>query len=185
VSRFLLEVIYIRTLKGAAMGIIKTLFMGRDDPNRISLENVFPVGNLTFSMPFEAEQGKRHRIVIEGSPDYLGYFDDHASLLLESEPDPLGRWAALTNYVLEPSLELIYEPRCNEHFRAFRLLVCVLRVDLIVQCDLRLAPIARITATRGYVQCVDLPVPLPEGVCNGHTDLAPTIVLPTPILLIN
>lgn len=163
------------------MRIVRAFFLGKGDPDHISLEGVFPVGDLVFSMPFGTEQGKHHRVIVEGNADYLEYFDDRASLLLESEPDPLGRWVALTNYALEQSLELIYEPRCSELVKAFRLLVCTLRKDLITQCDLRLSPVARITATRGRIQCMDLPVPLPRDVRNGFTDLAPMIALPSPI----
>lgn len=167
------------------MRTVKSFFMGKDDPDRISLENVFPIGDLVFSMPFGAEQGKHHRVIIEGDIGYLECFDDCASSLLESESDPFGRWVALTNYILEPSLELIYEPRGSEFVKAYRLLVCILRRDLIAQCDLRLSPVARITATRGHIQCVDLPVLLPEGTHNGSTELAPLIAVSSRPILVN
>jgi len=164
------------------MGVIKKFFLGKDDPDRISLENVFPIGDLVFSTPFGVEQGKHHRVVIEGNKHYLEYFDDHACLLLKSEPDPFGRWVALTNYILEPSLELIYEPKCAEKIKAYRLLVCILRMDLIAICNLRLSPVAHILATKNHVTCVDFPAPLPDDIGNGSTDLAPLIITPPRII---
>jgi len=161
---------------------IKRVFKGKDDPDKISLEGVFPRGDLIFSTPFDAEQGKHHRVVVEGSSVLLERFDDYASALLESEPDAFGRWVALTDYVLEePSLELIYEPRkTREKNMNLRLLVFVLRTDLVKVCNLRLSPFSVISATRGYITVLYKQISLPENIGNGFLDFAPSVVLSSP-----
>lgn len=159
---------------------IKKIFLGKDDPNRISLESVFPLGDLVFSTPLEVEQGKHQKVIVEGDPLYLEHFDDCACALLESEQDPLGRWVALTDYLLEPSLELIYEPRCAEEIKSLRLLLFVLRADLIQICNLRLASTSRVVGTKGHITFLSQSVPLPDNVGNGFFDVAPPIVLPRP-----
>lgn len=161
------------------MGKIKRFFLGKDDPNKISLERVFPLGDLVFSTPFYVEQGKHHRIVVEGSPAFLEKFDDYADILLQSEPDAFGRWVALTDYVLEdPSLELIYEPKNVRDVNNIRLLVFTLRTDLVKICNLKLSPVSVVNATRSYVTVLYNHVALPENVSNGFLDFAPPIVLP-------
>jgi len=165
------------------MGNIRRTFMGKNDPDRISLENVFPLGDLTFSMPFGVEQGRHHRIVVEGNPEFLRCFGDCAGTLLESESDPLGRWVALTTFLSEPRLELsclelVYEPRCTKELRALRLLVFVLRTDLVRICNLRLSPVSLITGTKDFITFLNRPVPLPDYIKNGFLDVAPPIVLP-------
>ncbi len=159
---------------------MKSFFLGSRDPDRISLEHVFPVGNLVFSTPFEAEQGKHLRVVIEGDPEYLEHFDNHAEMLIENERDPQGRWVALANYVFDASLELIYEPRRAEPDKNWnlRLLLFVLRADLIRTCDLKLSPVAWITGTRRHVTVISERAPLPTGIGNGKVEIAPCIVLP-------
>lgn len=161
---------------------IKRIFMGLNDPNRITLEYVFPVGNITFSMPFGIEQGRHHRVVVEGHPAYLDFFDCHASKLLASDyENNLGRWVALANYIFEESLEMIFEPK-DKRLIPYRLLVFELRHDLVKICDLRLAPVARVTCIRDEMTVLYHPAPLPENIGNGKINITPGIILPPPLV---
>jgi hypothetical protein len=162
------------------MGNIKKVFRGKGDPNKISLEKVFPDGDLVFSTPFGVEQGKHHRIIVEGNSAFLEKFDDYTDILLKSVND-FGRWVALTNYILEePSLELIYEPKSAKEVLNLLLLVFILRVDLVKICNLRLSPVSVINATIDHVTVLYKPIPLPENLGNGFLDLMPSIIIPSP-----
>jgi hypothetical protein len=165
----------------------KRFFLGKNDPNRISLENVFPIGNLVFSMPIGIEQGRHHRIVVEGTADYLQSFSDHANRLIGRESDFAGRWIALTDYDLDSSRVLLYEPKCHEAMKAVQLLVLILRNDLIQFCNLRLSNAAVVTGTRGWVTFLNNRVSLPSYIANGSLDVAPLIAPPArcPAITIN
>jgi len=64
---------------------------------------------------------------------------------------------------------------------ALRLLVFVLRADLVKSCDLRLASVAHVTVTKQHITCMHQAAPLPEEVGNGQIEL-PNIILPKPRL---
>lgn len=162
------------------MGKIKKIFRGKDDPDKISLEGVFPRGDLVFSTPFDVEQGRHCRVVVEGSPVFLETFDDYADILLQSKSDVFGQWVASTNYVLEePSLELIYELKNTKGIENLRLLVFVLRIDLIKICNLKLSPVSVVNATKGYINILYNRVSLPKEIKNGFLDFTPKVVLPS------
>ncbi len=154
---------------------LRRMFMGQDDPDRISLERVFPFGDLIFSMPFE-ETGRQHRIIVEGNQSLLEQFENHADVLTKSQPDNYGRWVALIDGVMrEPSLQIIYEPADVEIVN-FRLLVFVLRADLVKICNFRLCLVSHVIATKSHVVVLHKPAPLPESIGNGFLELLPPSV---------
>ncbi len=167
---------------------MKKYFLGSRDPNRISLENVFPVGNLIFSTPIEAVAGNQLQVVVEGDQEYLDYFGDHASRLLKHGQDESGRWTALMKYLDSACIELIYEPNRAEGEIDYhlRLLVFGLRADLVQVCNLRLSPVALVTGTKGHITVLYERAPLPEGIGNGILDFIPhNIVPPRKKLILN
>ncbi len=162
------------------MNVTKRFFLGKDDPDRIMLERVFPVGDIVFSMPFE-EAGRHHRVVIEGAEPYVDFVAEHIHGLTEyDEANPYGRWVAIAPYGDDEGLEIFYEP-VDRSIAPFRLLVFVLRADLVKACDLRLSSVAYVTATKGHVTCLHLVAPLPEDLGNGQIEL-PAIISPPPRL---
>lgn len=159
---------------------MKRFFLGKDDPDRITLENVFPVGDVVFSTPFE-EAGRHHRVVIEGGEPFVEFLAEHIHGLTEyDETNPYGRWVAIAPYGDDEGLEIIYEP-LDKKVAAFRLLVFVLRTDLVKACDLKLSSVAHVTVTKGHITCLHQIAPLPEEVGNGQIEL-PQIILPPPRL---
>lgn len=156
---------------------MKQWFFGKDDPNRISLENVFPVGDIVFSTPFGVETGRHRRIFAEGESKLLQSFGDHADHLLAERPTPLGKWVAIDRY-FSSGIQMVYEPATTA-MEACGLLVFALRLDLINLCHLRLSPVAMITGRVGYKDFFKKSVPLPDGIKNGFLDVAPLIVKPS------
>lgn len=162
------------------MDVRKRFFLGRDDPDRIMLENVFPVGDIVFSTPFE-EVGRHHRVVVEGAEPYVDFVAEHIhGLTGYDEGNPYGRWVAIAPYGEDEGLEIFYEP-LDKKMAAFRLLVFILRADLVKACDLKLSSVAHVTVTKGHITCLHQAAPLPEEVGNGRIEL-PVIILPPPRL---
>jgi hypothetical protein len=162
------------------MTAAKRFFLGKDDPDRIMLEEVFPVGDVVFSTPFE-EAGRHHRVVIEGGEPYVDFIADHIHGLTEyDEMNPYGRWVAIAPYGEDEGLEVFYEP-LDKSMPGLRLLVFVLRADLVKACDLRLSSVARVTVIRGHITCLYQAAPLPAEIGNGQIEL-PAIIVPPPRL---
>lgn len=162
------------------MSTIKKFFKGKHDPDRITLEKVFTVGDVVFSTPFE-EVGRHRRVVIEGAEPLIDFIAEHIQGLTEYDAgNPYGHWVAIAPYAEDQGLEVFYEP-LDKIIAAFRLLVFDLRKDLIRACDLRLSPVAHVTVTRSQITCLQQPVPLPQEVGNGQIEL-PRIILPPPLV---
>lgn len=160
------------------MNTTKRFFLGRDDPDRIMLENVFPTGDLVFSTPLE-EVGKHQRVVIEGGEPFLDFIARHIHGLTQyDERNPDGRWTAITPYGGDQGIELFYEPSAKL-MPGLRLIIFVLRRDLVQACDLKLSPVAQVTVTLGHITCLYQNAPLPEDIGNGQIEVPHVIVPPT------
>jgi len=162
------------------MKLTKRFFLGKDDPDRITLEDVFPVGDIVFSTPFE-EAGRHHRVVIEGREPFIDFLAEHIHGLTEwDRNNSYGRWVAIAPYGDDQGIEVFYEP-LNKSMAAFRLLVFVLRSDLVRACDLKLSEVAHVTVTRDHITCMHESAPLPKDVGNGQIEV-PQVILPPPRL---
>jgi len=144
------------------------------------LENVFPTGDLVFSTPLE-EVGKHQRVVIEGGEPFLDFIARHINGLTQyDERNPDGRWTAITPYGEDQGIELFYEPSAKL-MAGLRLIVFVLRRDLVQACDLKLSPVAQVTVTLGHITCLYQNAPLPEDIGNGQIEV-PRVIFPPPRL---
>ena len=157
---------------------MKRLFMGKNDPDGIILERVFPRSNLVFSTPLE-EIGRHHRVIVEGDEPLLEEFEYRTEILKETKTNN-GRWVAIVEGELlkKPCLWIVYEPK-DRIAESFNLLVFNLREDLVKICNLKLCPVSHVTVTKGHTTVFNNPAPLPKEIGNGLLEIAPAIVSPT------
>lgn len=169
----------------------KRFFFGKNDPNKVLLESVFPLSDVSFATPIHGE-GMNPRIVVEGNTEHMRILEEHLEDLVANTPREryFGRWKVLVPDEITGGLSLFYDPESAE-INKMELLVFVLRRHLVKTCNLRLAPIGLITATWNEFE-IDLssragsfglvreikPVPLPEDIGNGTIEL-PVIILPS------
>lgn len=153
----------------------KKFFMGKEDSNRVSLENIFPLSDIVFSSPFY-EVGKYHRVVVEGNPKNLEELAIYLQCLLGYDiHNSRGHWVSVTPFEPTDGLQIFYDHK-DQTLDVIELLVFVLRNSLVNACNLKLTLISRVIGVRNHIIFLDKPVPLTEPY-NGRIELK-MVILP-------
>jgi hypothetical protein len=153
------------------MATVQRIFRGREDPSRVTLANVFPASDLSFSTPFD-EQSRYPRVVVESSNvRHIDALEPYLDRLVKTDirERGFGTWTGLGEGD-GGALLLFYSPLDRPSNR-IRLLTTVLRSHLVGVCDLCLTSVAELDAVEDGRVVISAAVPLDTHLRNGSTFL--------------
>lgn len=151
----------------------RRIFLGREDPSRISLEIVFPYGDIVFSTPVN-EVGRFRKVVIEGHETILDFLEPHLQHLVKfgSDEREYGEWMAVAPFDPMPveGIQILFRP-INKNVAPMMILPLLLREHLVQVCDLKLSPISQLLGKKDDIIFLSQLVKLPEEIGNGKIDV--------------
>jgi hypothetical protein len=152
-------------------------FFGRNDARRITLERLFPHGDITFSTPIW-ESGRYRLVVVEGIPEtleVLGEYIRDLALRQYIEERFFGRWYGFGTHETTGGLQVQYDS-LEKPVNQLQLLDFVLRAHLVKYCDLKLLPVSVIVGYSDGSKFMEIMAPLPVDIGNGATELAKRVI---------
>ncbi len=154
---------------------MKRPFLGRLDPDRIVLSDVFGNHGVIFSTPLD-EQGRVHKVFVEIAPYLCDFFVEVLYDLTNCPASSRGKWCGI-DPVEDSLIVLSYDRQAHVFEKNLQLLSQVLYMDLARVCNLQVIQPAVIEVVAAGVRtCTDF-VHLPASVSNGSRTI-PTIVSP-------
>lgn len=152
-------------------------FLGRNDARRITLERIFPHGNITFSTPIW-ESGRYRLIVVEGvteTLEVLGEYIRDLALRQYIEERHFGRWYGFGTHETTGGLQVQYDS-LDRPINQLQLLDLVLRAHLVKYCDLKLLPVSVIVGYSDGNKFMEIRVPLSPDIGNGSIELPENLI---------
>jgi hypothetical protein len=144
------------------------------------LENIFPYGDTVVSSPV-AEVGKRLQIIIQGNETILGFLESQIEFLFSrgkrTKKNRWGQWTDVVPFEEDTGLKVFFKPG-SQPIASIVPLILLFRLDLVMRCDLKLAPFSHIIGQKDDVIFLDEVIPLPEDVGNGSIEIPAPIIKP-------
>ncbi len=161
--------------------VVRRYFLGGADPTRLTLEKVFPYGDVIVSSPV-AEVGKRLQVIIEGNESALEFLEERLEFLFGSErkrKNKYGRWTDVVPFEEGPGLKVLFRP-INQRVASIIPLILIFRLDLVLRCDLKLAEFSHMIGQMDNVVFLDQIIPLPKEIRNGSAEIPALISTKVP-----
>ena len=155
---------------------MKTQFLGKRDPNKIMLEDVFNFNDgVVFTTPLN-EQGRIHRVFVESSAPSIrdSLIDIFFELVNKSTSS--GRWSGI---IPEEDLIVMTYDRLSSRTleKNIVILTQVLYMDLAQICNLKLFNYSHISVFRNDTLTCSEFVALPSDIPNGSEEI-PIVFVP-------
>jgi hypothetical protein len=155
-------------------------FLGKNDPTKLMLENIFPYGDIIVSSPV-AEVGKRLQVIVQGNETILSFLESQIEFLFSrgkrTKMNKLGQWTDVVPFEEDAGLKVFFKPG-SQPIASIVPLVLLFRLDLVMSCDLKLAPFSRMIGQKDDVVFLDQVIPLPHDVKNGSIEIPAPIIKP-------
>lgn len=147
------------------------IFLGQKDPTRLSLEIIFPYGDVVFSTPVN-EVGRQRRVVIEGHETFLDFLQPYLEDLIAAGPDEkkYGQWTTIVPHDPTDGIQIFFRP-INKTVTSMIILSFLLRSQLIRVCNLKLSEISQVLGTKDGAVFLSQFVKLPEDIGNGTIEV--------------
>lgn len=153
-------------------------FLGKNDPTKLMLENIFPYGNIILSSPV-AEVGKRLQVIIQGNEVILNFLESQVESLFSGGKNKLGQWTDVVPFEEDAGLKVFFKPS-SQRIASIVPLILLFRLDLIMYCDLKLAPFSHMIGQKDDIVFLDEIIPLPKEIKNGDIEIPAPIIVPKP-----
>lgn len=153
---------------------MKRDFLGKKDPDKVMLEDVFGVNDgIVFTTPLD-EQGRINTVFVESAPLIANFLSKIFSELTNRSISS-GRWCGII-----PEDELIvltYDRFGRMSEKNLEILTQVLYMDMARICNLKLSNYSCVSVFCKNMRALSTFVALPENVPNGTREL-PSILVP-------
>lgn len=154
---------------------MKRKFLGRHDPDKIMLVDVFGVNDgVVFTTPLD-EQGRVHRVFVESAPPVAEFLNETLSELANRSASS-GRWCGIIPN--NDGLVILTYDRMSRAFeKNLEVLTQVLYMDLAQICNLKVSNFSQVSVFWENRRTCSEFVALPESVPNGSREI-PALLVP-------